>query len=97
MLTRHHLVPRARHGKPRTRKLHPKREQREQTVGLCRPCHSQVHAVLSERELAEQYNTIDKLAAHPEVAKFAAWIGTKRPGLRVHIGKRADRSRRRQK
>ena len=49
-LTRHHLIPRTRH--------HNKRNKREfdratvkTVVGICRPCHSQIHSVLSEKQL----------------------------------------------
>ncbi|MFL6541737.1 MAG: hypothetical protein ACJ8I9_01090 [Chthoniobacterales bacterium] len=81
-LTRHHLIPRTRH--------HNKRNKREfdravvkEVVGICRPCHSQIHAVLTEKELERDYSTMAKLRAHPEVAKFARWIVTKPRGFRV--------------
>jgi 5-methylcytosine-specific restriction endonuclease McrA len=80
-LTRHHLIPRTRH--------HNKRNKREfdrgtvkRTVGICRPCHSQIHALLTEKELERDYRTVEKLRAHPEVKKFAAWIATKPRGFR---------------
>ena len=81
-LTRHHLIPRTRH--------HNKRNKREfdravvkEVVGICRPCHSQIHALLTEKELEREYNTIAKLRGHPEVAKFARWISKKPRGFRV--------------
>lgn len=81
-LTRHHLIPRTRH--------HNKRNKREferaivkRVVGICRPCHSQIHAVLSEKELEREFNTVEKLGAHPEVRRFADWIATKPAGFRV--------------
>ena len=37
---------------------------------------------LSEKELERDFNTIDRLRAHPEIAKFARWIGGKPPGFR---------------
>lgn len=81
-LTRHHLIPRTRH--------HNKRNQREfdravvrQVVGLCRPCHSQIHQLLSEKELEREYNTVAKLKAHGGVAKFADWISNKPRGFKA--------------
>ena len=81
-LTRHHLIPRTRH--------HTKRNKREferavvrQVVGICRPCHSQIHALLSEKELEREFNTIEKLREHPGVAKFAEWIATKPRGFKA--------------
>ena len=80
-LTRHHLIPRTRH--------HNKRNKREfdrgtvkRTVGICRPCHSQIHALLTEKELERDYQTIEKLRGHPKLMKFADWIATKPRGFR---------------
>jgi hypothetical protein len=41
-------------------------------------CHRMIHRVLSDRELADAYDTVEKLAAHPEIAKFVKWV-RKRP------------------
>ena len=72
-LTRHHLIPRARHKKPRTRRTHPPEALKTAIAMLCRPCHRTVHHHLSEQELAEAYNTLDALRQHPGIAKFARW------------------------
>lgn len=90
-LTRHHLVPRSQHRKTRCRRQHPDRDERNRTVDLCRPCHGQVHAVLSEQELSAEYHTLDRLAAHPEVARFVEWVKDKSPDLRIHVHKTTDR------
>lgn len=89
-LTRHHLIPRTRH--------HNKKNKRDfarplvrRVVGICRPCHSQIHALLSEKELEREYNAIAKLKAHPGVAKFAEWIASKPRGFRVP-NQKANRS-----
>ncbi len=83
-LTRHHLIPRTRHANK-----HNKREFDrivvKATVGICRPCHSQIHAVLTEKELEREYRTVESLRAHPEVAKFAAWIASKPRGFKPQI------------
>lgn len=81
-LTRHHLIPRTRH--------HNKRNKREfaraavhAVVGLCRSCHSQVHQVLTEKQLEREFNTLEKLCAHPGIVAFAEWIQTKPDGFRA--------------
>jgi hypothetical protein len=33
--------------------------------------------------MEEHYNTVEKLASHPEIEKFVAWVRTKQPGLKV--------------
>lgn len=50
---------------------------------LCRACHGQAHHVFTEKEMELEYNTLDRIAAHPEIRKFVDWIRTKPPGLRV--------------
>ena len=81
-LTRHHLIPRTRHHNRRNKREFDRATVR-QIVGLCRPCHSQIHALLSEKELEREFNTIDKLRAQPQVAKFARWIARKPRGFKA--------------
>ena len=59
----HHLVPKSKGGK--------------HTTLLHRMCHRQIHALLTEKELARQYATIDALLTHPELQVFVSWIKTK--------------------
>lgn len=67
MITQHHLLPREHGGKP------------EHRLPFCTPCHKQVHAVFSNKQLAESYATLDSLRAAPELATFLAWIRKQRP------------------
>lgn len=59
----HHLVPKSKGGR--------------HTEFLHRICHRQVHALFTETELARQYATVEALLAHPEMARFVAWVRTK--------------------
>jgi hypothetical protein len=59
----HHLVPKSK-GERRTAFLH-------------RVCHRQVHALLTESELARQYATVEALLQHPKLQAFVAWVKTK--------------------
>lgn len=61
---RHHLVPRCHGGK--------------EQVEVHTICHQAIHALLSESELARDFSTIEALRAHPDVARFVAWV-QKRP------------------
>ena len=78
--TRHHLNPRTRHHNKRTKRDFG-RDAVKETVGLCRPCHKQIHALFSEKELEREWNSLDDLRAHPEVQKFVAWIASKPAGF----------------
>lgn len=67
--SRHHLVPRLRGGKGGA------------TVLLHQICHNEIHATLSETELAREFNTIEALRAHPRLAGFIAWVRRRPPGF----------------
>ena len=67
--SRHHLVPKLRGGKG------------GETVLLHQICHKEIHATLSETELARSCNTPEALRAHPHLAKFAAWVAKRPPGF----------------
>ena len=78
----HHLVPKSKGGR--------------QTEYLHRVCHRQVHALLTEAELARQYATVEALMQHPGLQAFVAWVKTKpedffvptRKSTRVRKGRR---------
>ena len=50
-------------------------------VGICRSCHRQIHHLLTEKQLERDFNTVEKLRAHPGIAKFAVWLGRKPSGF----------------
>lgn len=81
-LTRHHLIPRTRHHNKRNKREFDRDTVRE-TVGLCQPCHSQLHALFTEKELEREWNTLDRLRAHPDVTAFVAWVAGKPRGFRL--------------
>lgn len=62
----HHLIPRLRGGKGGP------------TVRLHQICHNEIHATLTESELARDFNTIDALREHPHISSFISWV-LKRP------------------
>ena len=85
-LTRHHLIPRTRHRNKRNKREFERAVVR-QVVGICRPCHSQIHALLTEKELEREFNTVARLKEHAGVAKFAEWIATKPRGFKASVQK----------
>ncbi|MFW6162088.1 MAG: hypothetical protein ACODAJ_04920 [Planctomycetota bacterium] len=93
-LTKHHLIPRTRHSNKRNKKLFDRDEVKSRLLWLCEPCHRQVHAVLSTKALAQEFNTLESLAVHPEIRKFVRWVRKRPPDLTVRV--RRPRGRRRQ-
>jgi 5-methylcytosine-specific restriction protein A len=67
LVTQHHLLPKERGGKP------------EHRAPFCKPCHKQIHAIFSNKQLAEEYASLDALHAAPELATFLAWIRKQKP------------------
>jgi hypothetical protein len=59
-----------------------KRRDPDRTVDLCRPCHGNVHAALSNGDLGRMYDSLEALSAHPDVRKFTDWVRDK-PHSRV--------------
>eukprot|EP00730_Choanoeca_flexa_P008829 TRINITY_DN12546_c0_g1_i1.p1 TRINITY_DN12546_c0_g1~~TRINITY_DN12546_c0_g1_i1.p1 ORF type:complete len:274 (+),score=58.86 TRINITY_DN12546_c0_g1_i1:1451-2272(+) len=96
-LTRHHLIPRTTHSKY----LKTFTKAQLNTVAmLCRPCHSAVHRLFTNAELAETYNTIEVLKQQPRVQKWIAYAKSLRKMSRQeHEGRlsndrmRKDRAR----
>lgn len=76
-VTRHHLVPREEGGR-----YGP-------VADLCQPCHSTVHLLLSNRELARKYGTIEALREAEELQKYLHWVRRSRV---EHISNRRRRS-----
>ena len=64
---RHHLLPLSKGGK------------NTPTIQLHKICHDKIHAIFTEMELKRQYNTIEKLQQHEEMAKFIKWVQNKEP------------------
>lgn len=89
-LTRHHLIPRSRHRKKRARRTFT-REQMQQVAMVCSACHRQIHKTFTEKELEEQYNTVESLKVQPEIDKFVRWIENKPHGVVRENGRRNNR------
>lgn len=76
----HHLVPKLKGGSGGP------------TVLLHHICHREIHATLTEAELARNYNTVADLRRHPHLAKFFKWVAKRPPAFSSKVpGKRRKR------
>lgn len=57
-----------------THHLRPERRGTSPTVELCRPCHDQVHALFTNAELRESFDTVAALRGADRLADYLAWI-----------------------
>ena len=62
-VNRHHLVPKTYGGR--------------ETVDIHRICHNKIHAVFSEKELARDYHTFERLLTHDQIRTFVNWVRKK--------------------
>ena len=99
VLTKHHLIPKARHSNKRNQREFDRREVKQRLAWFCRPCHTHVHALFTEKTLERELNTLALLAANSEVAKFVSWIRGKpdgfKPTSQASNGKRTKSNARR--
>jgi hypothetical protein len=73
----HHLIPKSKGG--------------SETVILHRLCHRQIHALLTENQLARNYSTIEALRDHPAINKFIEWISNKPTHILAAIKRSHDK------
>lgn len=64
-ISKHHLVPKSKGG------------TFGEIVMLHNICHQKIHSVFSEKELRDDYHTIEKLLAHEQIIKFVKWVTKK--------------------
>ena len=70
----HHPIPKSRGGR--------------ETVGVHPICHRTIHRRLSNKELERDYASAEALRAHPEIARFIAWVASKDPDFHAPTRRR---------
>jgi hypothetical protein len=50
------------------------------TSDLCSQCHRYIHECFSNKDLAEKYNTVDKLLKDERIYKYCKWANKQRAG-----------------
>ncbi len=64
--------------------LRPEERASSPTVQLCRPCHKQIHALFTNSELRDNYDTIESLRTASRLNDYLEWIrGTDKLDIQV--------------
>jgi len=87
-ISEHHLIPKTTHKNKKIKKLFTK-EERNKKINVCQPCHKAFHTFFTEKELATDYNTLDKLKENGAIQKHIEWVKKQKSGYRMK-GKRMN-------
>jgi len=83
-LRKHHLVPKQKGGR------------HGGTIFVCATCIDMIHQLFTNYELANEYNTLEKLKNSPRMRKYLSWVKD-RPNERYTVAKKKKRRRKRGK
>ena len=73
-LTYHHLIPKQIHAKALKRHWHDEWTLNS-VAWLCRACHSFVHRIARNEELAKDWWTVELLLSREDVQAWTKWVG----------------------
>jgi len=65
--SKHHLIPKSKGGK------------HTETITIHNICHQKIHKTITEKELKNEFYSVEKLLMHPEIQKFIKWVAKKDP------------------
>lgn len=80
--TIHHLIPKEEGG------THGPR------ADLCIPCHKNIHALYTNKELAIRLSSVEELKQDEKIQKFIKWIQKQAPSVLVKTKRSNAKSRR---
>jgi len=66
-ISRHHLIPKSKGG------------THGEIITIHNICHQKIHSVFTEKELKDQYHTVEALLGNEQMQKFVKWGVEKTP------------------
>lgn len=69
----HHLIPKAFHSNKRILKVYDKNFLNQNGALLCISCHNKLHSCIEEKDLAFEFNTIEKIKLIDDIKKWITW------------------------
>ena len=73
-LTEHHLIPVEMHNKTWCKRKFTIEECHKNRINICHDCHMAVHKFISNKDLAKNYYTLEKLKTHEKLMNFVNWV-----------------------
>lgn len=67
----HHLIPKSLQQRKKYKPFI------NSTIIVCVNCADEIHQLFTEKELAENYNTLEKLLNNERIQKWANWVSKK--------------------
>ncbi len=65
IISKHHLIPKSVGGR------------HSPTILIHNICHQKIHSVFSEKQLRDEYHTVENLRNHEAIKKFIKWVAKK--------------------
>ena len=78
-MSKHHVVPKSRGGR--------------ETERICHTCHSQIHALFSNKGLEQDIVTIENLMKDPRMWKYLSWVKNINPDAKHRARKPRGKKR----
>jgi len=69
----HHLIPKSYHNNKRILKKYDKDFLNKNGINLCIGCHNKLHSCIEEKDMAFEYNTLEKLLEIEEISLWKEW------------------------
>lgn len=69
----HHFIPKSFHNNKKIMKLYEQDYLNNYGVNLCLSCHNKLHSCIEEKEMAFEFNTIEKILTIEEIQKWIDW------------------------
>ena len=86
----HHLIPRGIAKRNKYVDL-PQLEKGKEAVSVSCTCGDQLHQLFTDKELAENYNTLEKLLANEKVQNWIKWIQKKQDDFNICMKTKKER------
>lgn len=71
-LTEHHLIPKSIQNRKKIKNTN-KEELTGKTIPLCFTCHSTLHSMFTEKELSENFYSIELIKQNTQLNNFIQW------------------------